>query len=508
VLDELQKALDTGGMQGLAAAIAKVTVATDAAARSSARFNGILTSNRGVRTHLVDQIKTQQQTAINNRLVRDRIALEARLASVRSGSFARTDTATRALDAEKQRVQAFEEMARLAGRMQDVKSGQFALTASDKQAVALQSQKVSLAERESLVKEGVYAEGLKGQMRLQREQRKIEEMEKRAAYEARLGRRLGGIAYGADALGRSPFGAVARGAAGAAGMAGVAATGAAMHGFQGTVEWNRLQLEVDMVSRELAGAFLPAIQWATKGLQGLRNWLESLSQRDQNRLMLGAMAFGGVGAAGILARGAGAIGGGLAGGAALLGRFGSRAAPSIMAGGNWSGFGGASSAAAGAGMMSRAGSVAGKVVGGAGAVYAGVTTMKEQYEDMSSDPNTMRAFGRQMLRAPDMLMGGEAARMFGFKSGGPLGQAYDAAFGSNQNAGGGQQVTESGSRRRVTLAAAGFEQSGAAFERVTNKLALTATGQEEKSTESLLDQIMGFLQTTFGKSAPPRMESK
>jgi hypothetical protein len=282
----------------------------------------------------------------------------------------------------------------------------------------------------------------------------------------------------------------------ATGIGGAAAT-AGMQGLQGTVEWNRLQLEVKMVSRELAGALLPAIQLVTRGLQDLRRFMERLSVRQQNLVMLGTLAFGGLalaglarmglaglmGGAGAAASGVGALGAGAAGGAlSRVGAIGAVGVTALAAGAMTDNpyLAMAGGAAAGWRYGGPLGALVGTVAGGVAAAPS-----DREGERPSGYWSRMRAEGHDMVGST-LLTGNRAiGRVFGLSpdpAGGP---------GSGPNP----------DRRMPTIADAGFEAPGSAFERITNKLAMVDAKEEMKPIDQ---QILDFLRETFGKSTPPR----
>lgn len=536
MLDDLQKALDSGGIKGLAAELGKLNAATTAAAASQTRFAAII-GDPAVRGRVVDMTRMNQLLAVQAKLTRDQIALEVRGKTVRDGSFAKQLTALRAierqtravgreeervrlgqrLDAvrsgefraddradrelarEAEKVKLFEETERLKNRKQDVRSGAYAMDAQERQSLQRQQQMVALAERESLVKQGAYAEELKGRDAILRKQKEVEALEKRAGYEARMGRRLGGIAANLDAASRNPIlRALLGGAGGMAMAAGAAATGGAAKGFQGTVEWNRLQLELQMVSRELAGAFLPAIQFATRELGAFRSILEGMSPGQQNAVMYGGLALSGVAAGKMLG-----VGGMVSGAIKAVKGTAAVAAGGLMGMGNWGGVQGLPPGAAPAtGPMGRAGALAkagGRLLG------------------RLAPPVAMVAEG---IDAAQHYRAQSDKRVAGLRLGSyalptPLGDLYRQ--GTDSFGGSRQQVQErtvrapegaNPDRRRVTWADAGFEASGSAFERVTNKLALT--GQDAgDSQESLLRQIRDLLAGgDRAAQSTPRLETR
>lgn len=71
-----------------------------------------------------------------------------------------------------------------------------------------------------------------------------------------------------------------------------AGLGLARRGFQGTVEGNRFDLEMKMISRELAGAFKPLMDLATRAAGFARRRLERLDEGGQN-LVAGGLIAGG-----------------------------------------------------------------------------------------------------------------------------------------------------------------------------------------------------------------------
>jgi hypothetical protein len=103
------------------------------------------------------------------------------------------------------------------------------------------------------VRDGTYARQAREMARLGREYEKVR---REAELIARHGRTFGGLAarYGAGLR-------VAGGVATAAYGAGAAMVG---RGFSGTVEMNRFLAEFKIASREMAGAFTPALNTATR----------------------------------------------------------------------------------------------------------------------------------------------------------------------------------------------------------------------------------------------------
>lgn len=173
--------------------------------------------------------------------------------------------------------------------------------------------------------------------------------------------------------------------------AGVAAFG--MSGFGGTVQGNRAQAEWDLVQRELAAAFLPALELGTKGLQRFRHFLEGLNSTGQNVVMGAGLA----GAAHLALRGVGAGGiPGVVGGAASAAGWAGRRM----------GIGGAAAGAAG---------IAGVAAGGlpTAAAMAGVGTPGAAKKAMD-----MAALSRTSARGGSMNMPA-LSTMSGFPAGFP-----------------------------------------------------------------------------------------
>lgn len=393
--------------------------------------------------------------------------------------------------------------------------------------------RLDLEVRRHAVLTGSYSRDLRAQQVIRREQERIYELERRAQYQERFGR-LGGAAYQADRLSRSRAGQMI-----AAGGAALGATvgGMARSGFSGTVEGNRLNLELEMISRELAGAFKPAIEAVTMALGGMRKWLERLGPAGQNAVALGGLGLGaygtykfagagmrmlGLGGAG----GAGAVagGGGLAtglgvglgaagaarvGGLGGLGGAGTAGAAGVAgAGGAAAGAAGAGAAAASPGLLRRAARFAGRVALplAAGAEAASEITDSDGFYEMERRRGTSRlgsglaSVGHGFMNM--VTFGGHADRLrergllAAREPGGP-GRPREAPAGPNPE------------RRAVTLADAGFESPGAAFERITNRLAVvTAPGGETEAGGGggdMLPRIYDLLTDAFRRltGAPP-----
>lgn len=283
--------------------------------------------------------------------------------------------------------------------------------------------RVDLEARRAAVANGQYARDLAAARQIAREQQRIHEMERKAEFQFRYGNRLGGLAHAADRWSRSRIGGMMLTGAAAAGAT---VGGMASSGFRGTVEGNRLELELTRISRELAGAFLPVVQGVTKALGVLRRTLEQLGPGGQNAVMAGGLALGAYGTYRILGGAARMLG---IGGAAAAG--GGAAAGGAAAGGA----GAAGAAAVGAGAAARG--VAGRAAGFAARAFLPAAVALGVYESVSES-----------------------------------GVAGLNPFGSPGIAGMAKGGGPNPARRQVTIADSGFESPGAAFERMTNKLNL------------------------------------
>lgn len=394
--------------------------------------------------------------------------------------------------------------ARLANaeRNDDLKSGATLYRAKTAAAVEQADAKFALATRRLALTSGLFSQQIAARTRLEKDATALAKMERQAELQTLYGRRVGG----AMALGERVRPGLVAGA-GTLAAAGAVGVGMARAGFSGTVQEYTLNREIKLLNREVANALVPAMRELTGAIRWMRRQLEKLTPEQQKWLGRGVAgaAIAGAGLGGLVVAGkgvkmladaakwAGLIGGGggaVGGSAAAVGGGGSLA--SLMAKGNWSGVAGASgtgtTAASGAGTtaatasrLGAAGRIGGAVSRFAGPVGAAVSlgaTMFDQYEDMKTDPSTLRAIGRQAVRAPDMLMGGEIARMFGFKSGGPLGQAYDAVFGSNPaNA---AAAAPTGQKTQALIAQAGFTDFDTAYRDAAQEVALTDAGEREE----------------------------
>ena len=216
-----------------------------------------------------------------------------------------------------------------------------------------------LAVRREYAGTPAHLAGLRSDAALQAERAKVEARERRyelqVAREARrtelqerFGTRIGALMHGAE----HP---AARFGMSAAGWAGAGVTGLAMSGFQGTAQMERLNFEFTLLTRELSGAFRPAIEWLSGALNRLRHHLEKLSGREQDMLMYGAGSLALLKAGSVASRGlfgvgmieAAGIGLGLRGGGSAV----AAALPKMAAAGELSGAATVAGPAAGAGVL-------------------------------------------------------------------------------------------------------------------------------------------------------------
>lgn len=117
-----------------------------------------------------------------------------------------------------------------------------------------------------------------------------------------------------------------------AGMIGAAAGGGLVaRGFQGTVEGERFGREFDLLARELAGAFKPLLDGATRKVRDIRRIMERFDKDDQANVANKAVLAGGALAAGAAAKRFGVPLGRLPG-LALLAKLGEQAAATVQIG--------------------------------------------------------------------------------------------------------------------------------------------------------------------------------
>jgi hypothetical protein len=155
--------------------------------------------------------------------------------------------------------------------------------------------------------------------------------------------------------------------------AGATVGGMVQRGFSGTVEQNRLDFEMQLLSREFASAFKPIIELMTAGVTKLRRFMEGLDGAGQNLVMIGGMLAGAYGTArvarmaGGLVSGLASIGGGAGGAVAAGGAAASGGLLSRVMGGAAVAAGGTAVAAAGGMNMAALGATSATAATGAAA---------------------------------------------------------------------------------------------------------------------------------------------
>jgi hypothetical protein len=333
-------------------------------------------------------------------------------------------------------------------------------------------ERLALETRRASVMSGAYGRELRAHQVITRERERVEAMERRAQFQSRYGRLGGAVAYHADTLANSRAARAAVGVAGAGAALGVS-------GFSGTVEWNRLRLEIELVSRELAGAFRPAVEWATRAMNQLRMKMEGMSERQQNGLLLGGLALGGLATLGLARAGIGAVG--LGGAARAIG-----------------GLGAAGGALAAHGLMTDNPMTAGlggaaigwRVGGPIGALALGTASAAAAAPAHRPGERPFDYYDR---------MRGEGASRFGagFATGA---RAIATLFGATAKEPGAPGAASD--RRRVTIADAGFEGVGSARDRLTTALALVDANTSEKSERDILADIWKLLKETIAGGGP------
>lgn len=345
--------------------------------------------------------------------------------------------------------------------------------------------RTDLTRRQAAAASGEYAAELKGIREYQRELANVERLERRVALQSQYGSRLGGAVSAAERLGASRGARVAGGLAVAA--AGTA-IGMARSGFSGTVEQNRLDTELKLISRELAGSLKPAIDATTDGLQKFRKFLERLSPNQQNLLAAGV-----VGAAGV------------AGASAFSNRV--------------LGMGLAEAGAAGASRLGGMG-VRGAARGGA-ALAVGATLAASQFEEGGQNiyrgykgtDQQLAELGQRKLAESSRV--GRVAASLAEDTFGKLGDVF-GAWGKDRVSlkSPADQAAEELMRRQkvnehrnVTLAGGGFEEAGSA----ASRLASTFASREgidgpmgERPEVTFLKQIAENTRPAAPPPAPPR----
>ncbi len=275
-----------------------------------------------------------------------------------------------------------------------------------------------------------------------REQLRIDEA--RARLVNRYGSVIGGGLYGFNQFRSSPLG----GAIGRGSLAlGAGITAGAMSGLSGTVEGNKLANEFKLINRELAGAFLPAVQAATGALRFLRKGLQSLGGGSQNALMAGGLAATGYGA--YKAYGIGSQ---------ILAHAGGQAAGNAIGGGGGAAARGAGSKASMLGGMGAAGPIAFMAAATAYSVQ-GRKSQNSMLESLGIGKKTANFINDATVGPGGKYLGGD----------------YGVGFGG-------------GAHRRPTIADAGLDSVGSGYERVGQALALQS-GQDSTTanTDAIVD---------------------
>jgi hypothetical protein len=352
----------------------------------------------------------------------------------------------------------------------------------------VEAKRLDLAVRKQRLSSGAYAQEARGLQQVAREQEKVERMERRAQLAAKYGRVGGAVAHVGESMAARGLGRAA------AGIAGVTIA-SAKSGFSGTVEGNRLALELKLVSRELAGAFKPALEIATKGLQNLRTWLSKLNPQQQNQLALGAIGIAGVAGAHLLSKAV--LGVGL--GAAVRGGLSSPLALPLLAAG--AGYGREATGVAAAYGGVRAGMAGRSILRGAARV-AGPFAALSAIHDAGTGGfySGLRGRGENKFVSALGAAGGGLLDLITF---GAFGESFRKNNAAQIRAG--QAIgTNPAGHQAVTIADAGFEQAGSAYERVTNALSLT---DAQVDTRDILTQIRDIVMSALGmQKVPPPPE--
>lgn len=297
------------------------------------------------------------------------------------------------------------------------------------------------------------------------------QIQRRTEMIAKYGERWGGLMakYGG-------FGKVLGGAALAAGGTSIAM---AKSGFNGTVEGNRFDLEWKMLGREMAGAFKPVMEFATKAARSLREFMEALGPAGQNLVMLGGIAATGYGLMRLGGLGLGGMGLlGLGRGAAARTAAATAAAsvaPSVganlasQAGGAAAG-GAAARRGFGAGTLAKGGFVTGV----AALLYEAATARPERPNETPGEyyNRIRREDDRSVAGAAFSTAGRAVGKFLSFGTVGPKTAAEEAAANA---------------RNAVTLAGGGFEETGSAYDRI--QAAIETTSRPEDATAALRSSI-------------------
>ena len=389
-------------------------------------------------------------------------------------------------------------------KYQKLKQAQAESTRIMKQQAGALQQQQALEARLRDVQSGRYTAGLQQQKQLIQLQAQVDKAERSAQMRQKYGR-FGGLAEGMGSLASSK-------AVGVASAAGTGLFGAALAGASGSAEMEKLTWNMTLLSRELAGALKPAIEFVTSGLQGMRHVLEKMGPAGQKALsalmLIGAAKFVG----GKFGIGAGMLGGlaSLGGSAASLG---GQAAGGAVSGASSTASSTAAMAAANSGATGRYGAI-GAMGGRAGllmrgGLYAGVAAgvyntfssqkgREENYSSLGFGPSTSKHIGN--------VAGAINPGSF----------LYDLARGKNPVKGLSQSIQDGvvslyrsneGQKDRLSYGQVGFSEAGSSYERLADSfqskesanLESGNTAEELKANTKALQEIREGLQD-FGKA--------
>lgn len=307
------------------------------------------------------------------------------------------------------------------------------------------------------VRDGTYDRHVR-QMRALNDQ--YERLRQRADAIARYGPRLGALMDNRAVQAAGRIGLYAAGA-------GVATVGAmARSGLSGTVEGNRMNLEAQLLSREVAGVFKPLTDGVTNATVKIRKWMEGLGETEQNMLMYGGALVAGTVALRYLlgANTFGALAGGVASAVSAPGAF-LAANRRGIAGAAGLGLWGYGSATGHRGAAAAGGALAGYSVAGPwGAAVGGTIGAVEA----SGDYGRYRSSGRSVVASAGLALMSNLSDIGDYFSGSDSTEKWRKemdAFNAKKKA-----DEEKG--RKVTLADAGFESVGSGYERLSTALAL------------------------------------
>lgn len=297
--------------------------------------------------------------------------------------------------------------------------------------------------------------------------RQYEQMQRRAELSARFGDRAGGWLARNDKL----LGTAGRAGSFAAGATLTTGAGLVRQGFSGTVEEKQLEREMKMLGRELAGAMKPVIDVTTRGVRSLREFMEGLGPAGQNVVMFGGLAL----SAGMSLR---LLGAGAGVGSAVASRF----------------IGGGAAATAGSGAAAFGGQVAanraktakGVVTRGAVAAYAIETANKTAtggyYEELRTRGHNkflsaLGAFGFASATAAN-----EPLRWLGITDQKSLDEQFREGIGTGRESSlfgkfstadqvrVRERTSADPTRRQVNVAGGGFDEGGAAYDRLNSAI--------------------------------------